>query len=192
MPLGARKKRVFFEALANALFGMECRHLLWPNMQMNIPPSPHEYRIASEPRGPAFEALLNYCGTVGCHCSFVDQFPRTKKGREARERFLESAKPHLLGIDEVTSWPGSGISNGTVPLWKLSLDSGFREVLLATAKGLYDFQAPKLPEDLAVYREDGSVLLGSVAHEHMAWMNLAANEINDVRLGLVELRRNSL
>lgn len=65
-------------------------------------------------------------------------------------------------------------------------------MLLATAKGLYDFQAPKLPEDLVVYREDGSVLLGSVAHERMAWMNLAANEINDVRLGLVELGRNSL
>jgi hypothetical protein len=60
--------------------------------------------------------------------------------------------------------------------------------LVTQSKGLYDFQAPKLPEDLAVYRTDGSVLLGSVAHEHMGWMNLTADEKADRRLGLVELR----
>ena len=62
------------------------------------------------------------------------------------------------------------------------------ELLLSAAKGLYDFQPPKLPEDLAIYRSDGSVLLGSVAHEHLGWMNLTVEERNDPRLGLVELR----
>lgn len=189
---GMSGERTFSKRSTMPCFGVEQRHPLWPNALMSTPPSPQEYWLASEPRGPAFEALLNYCATVGCYCSFVDQFPRTKKGREAREHFLESAKPHLLGIDDVNSWPGSSVLKGTVPLWRLSLDAGFREVLLAHAKGLYDFRAPKLPEDLAVYRSDGSVLLGSVAHEHMGWMNLTANEMDDVRLGLIELRRSSL
>jgi hypothetical protein len=147
-----------------------------------------EYAVWSEPRGPAFEALLSYCAAMGGHCSLVDNFPRSKKGREARARFFESARPHLIGIDDVDRWPGSGLLKGTAPLWKYRLAAGLLDLLLRRSKGLYDFQAPRLPEDLAVYRPDGSVLLGSVAHEHMAWMNLTAGEREDGRLGLVELR----
>lgn len=152
-----------------------------------VPPS-QEYWFASEPRGPALEALLGYCAAMGSYCSLVDTFPHSKKGREARERFLLAAKPHLLGIDDVSDWPGSGVIKGTVPLWRFTMGAGLLDVLVAESKGLYDLRAPKLPEDLAVYRSDASVLLGSVAHEHMAWMNLTADERDDRRLGLVELR----
>ena len=78
---------------------------------------------------------------------------------------------------------------GTVPLWSFRLAPGLVDLLLAQARGLYGFQAPRLPEDLAVYRADGSVLLGSVAHEHMAWMNLTDEEAADPPLGLVDLQR---
>lgn len=98
------------------------------------------------------------------------------------------ANPHLLGINDVNSWPGTGGLKRTVPLWRFAMGAGLVDLLVVQAKGLYDFQAPKLPEDLAVYRADGSVLLVSVAHEHMGWMNLTAEEKADSRLGLVELR----
>lgn len=155
---------------------------------MNVLSSSQEYWIASEPRGSALETLLNYGVAVGSYCSLVDRFPQSRKGREARERFLTEAWPDLLGIDDVTSWPGTGGHKGTVPLWRFALSSGLLNLLTAAAKGLYDFRTPKLPEDLAIYRADGSVLLGSVAHEHMGWMNLTADEKADPRLGLVELR----
>jgi hypothetical protein len=155
---------------------------------MRAPPLFQEYWFPSEPHGSALEALLNYCAALGSHCSVVDRFPQSKKGREAREGFLIAAKPHLLGIDEVSNWPGSSVRKGTVPLWRLTLGTGLLDLLVAQAKGLYDFQSPKLPEDFAVYRDDGSVLLGSVAHEHMGWMNLTSQEKTDRRLGLVELR----
>lgn len=147
-----------------------------------------EYSIWSEPRGPAFEALLNYCAARGSYCSLVDRFPQSKKGREASGQFFQGAKPHLLGIDDVERWPGDGQYEGTAPHWKYRLDAGLLDLLLAQTKGLYGFQAPRLPEDLAVHRPDGSVLLGSVAHEHMGWMNLSTEEREDRRLGLVELR----
>jgi hypothetical protein len=44
----------------------------------------------------------------------VDMFPHSKKGREARDRFFLAVKPHLLGIDDVTTWPGSGVGKGTL------------------------------------------------------------------------------
>jgi hypothetical protein len=106
-------------------------------------------------------------------------------------QFFERVGPWLIAIDEVDRWPGSGVIKGTVALYKYRLESGLVDLLLSTSKGLYDFQAPKLPEDLAIYRADGSVLLGSVAHEHLGWMNLTADEKADSRLGLVELHRES-
>ena len=68
------------------------------------------------------------------------------------------------------------------------MEPGLLDLLLANAKGLYAFQPPKLPEDFAVYRADGSVFLGSVAHEHIGWMSLNDDDREDPRLGLVELR----
>jgi len=97
-------------------------------------------------------------------------------------------KPYLLGINDVNSWPGTGGLKKTVPLWRFAMGAGLVDLLVVQTKGLYDFRAPKLPEDLVVYRADGSVLLGSVAHEYMGWMNLTAEEKADTRLGLVELR----
>lgn len=99
-----------------------------------------------------------------------------------------NAKPHMLGIDDVSTCHGSGVSKGKTPVWRFAMDASLLELLTAQSQGLYDFQAPKLPEDLAIYRSDGSVLLGSVAHEHMGWMNLTVDEHVDRRLGLVELR----
>lgn len=151
-------------------------------------PQYEEYTIVAEPRRQAFEALLRYCGTVGGWCSLVDQFPRSRKGRDARQRFLADTKEYLLGVEEVHAWPGSGGAKGTFPLWTLNLSDGLIEYLVSASEGLYHFLAPKLPEDFAVYRSDGSVLLGSVVHEHMGWMNITRDERSDPRLGLVELR----
>ncbi len=146
-----------------------------------------EYRIASEPRGPAFEALLNYCAATGRHCSLVGGLPRSKKHQAVREQFFEPAEPFLIAVEDVSRWPGGGILKCTVPLWKYRLEPGLVGLLTAQAKGLYSFHQSRLPEDLAVYRSDGSVLLASVAHEHLAWMYLTAAEKADHRLGLVEL-----
>jgi len=144
-----------------------------------------EFRIKSEPRGPAFEALLNYCTDVGLSGSLVDRFPSSRKGRDARERFLQLIRPQLMGIEAVTGWPGTS-EQGATPLMRFSLDKMLVSSLSELAKGLYQFHSPNLPEDLAVYRADGSVLLGSVAHEHLGWMLLSDAERADNRLGLVD------
>jgi hypothetical protein len=147
-----------------------------------------EYRIVSEPRGPAFEALLTYCAATGSHCSLVDTLSHSRKRRPAHAQFFDRAAPFLIAVEEVDRWPGGGVTKGSVPLLKYRLGAGLIDLLIAQAKGLYAFHYPKLPEDLAVYRADGSVLLASVAHEHLGWMYLTADERADRRLGLVELQ----
>jgi hypothetical protein len=155
-----------------------------------------EFRIVSEPRGPAYEALLRYCADKGEFCSLVDLFPKSKKWQSARNAFLRQAEPHLLGVEQVDRWPlgtteGGGIQGSAVPLWRFALAPAMVELLATTPRGLYGWTArAKLPEDLAVYKKDGSVLLGTVAHEHIGWMNLTPEEAADRRLGLVELERS--
>ena len=75
-----------------------------------------------------------------------------------------------------------------MPLWRFSIGADLLDLLVAQSNGLYQFRSPKLPEELAVYRSDGSVLLGSAAHGFMGWMNFTAEEKADRRLGVVELR----
>lgn len=152
-----------------------------------------KYRIKSEARGPAYEALIRYCAIAGASCSLVDLLPTSKKAQTAREAFLQQAQPHLLRVETVTRWPLGSTDGGNdasgVPLWLFGLNPLMVELLIRSARGIYGWTEGKnLPEDLAVYRADGSIFLGTVAHEHIGWMNLTPEEAADRRLGLVELR----
>jgi len=48
--------------------------------------------------------------------------------------------------------------------------------IIAASDGLYGWQQPVLPEDLALLRHDGTAVLGSVAHEHDAYLEMTDNE----------------
>jgi hypothetical protein len=60
---------------------------------------------------------------------------------------------------------------------KLSIWTGvLTDVVLQFSHGLFQWQAPSLPEDLALLRKPGDVWLGSVAHEGDAWLELTEAE----------------
>ncbi len=150
---------------------------------MERAPITREYRIISEPRGVAYENLLAFCSEVGAWCSLVDLSPKVKSSKA----FLAKAKDYAIGVDQVANWPGGKASKGTVALWRYALSVGFVSLLVDSTPGLFGWRSPKLPEDLAVYRRNGSVLLGSIAHEHIGWMHLSEDEVHARLLGLVEL-----
>jgi len=148
------------------------------------------YKIVSEPRRQSFDALLAFCAAHGAYGTLVDLFPSSAKGISARKDFLATAEPYLE-LGSVDRWPLGEPENGRIghpiPLWKFPLTSSFINILLAKARGLYDWKSPKLPEDLAVYRENGTVLLGTVSHEGIGWLNLSSQEAFSPQLGLVEI-----
>lgn len=150
------------------------------------------YRIVSEPRGRSYEALIRYCVTEGETCTVADLFPKSRAGRQARADFLSRAEPNISSIELAQRWPlgepQTGYSGKSVPLWRFVLTDPVLDFLLSGPRGLYGWESPKFPEDLAIYRANGSVLLGTVAHEHIGWMNLSRQEASDARLGLVELQ----
>ncbi len=150
------------------------------------------YRIVSEPRGPAYEALVHYCVAAGSSCTLADLFSSSRAGRQARADFLGQALPCLETTIAAERWPlgepETGDPKSPTPLWRFALTERLTPVLLSGPRRLYGWKAPRFPEDLAVYRKDGSVLLGAVAHEHIGWLNLSSEEAADVRLGLLELQ----
>lgn len=150
----------------------------------------HAFRIVSEPRGAAYEAIIDYCASKGEFGTLIDMFPNSRAGRAARTSFLERTEQHLT-ITLVERWPLTEPETGSPghprPLWKFKLVDAVIDALLDAPCGLFDWKSPKLPEDLAIYRKDGSVLLGTVVHEHIGWMNLSRLEAAETRLGLIEL-----
>ncbi len=150
------------------------------------------YRIVSEPRGPSYEALIRYCAAEGATGSLADLFPKSRAGAQARAEFLKRAEPDLLATEMAGRWPlgepQTGNSAKPTPLWRFALRDPVLDFLLDGPRGLYGWKSPKFPEDLAIYRTDGAVLLGTVAHEYVGWMNLSEPEVSDPRLGLVELQ----
>jgi hypothetical protein len=148
------------------------------------------YRIVSEPRRQSLDALLAFCAAHGAYGTLVDLFPSSAKGISARMDFLAIAEPYLE-FGSVDRWPLGEPENGSVghslPLWKFPLTSSFVDILAAKARSLYDWKSPKLPEDLAIYRENGTVLLGTVSHECIGWLNLSSQEASSPQLGLVEI-----
>lgn len=57
---------------------------------------------------------------------------------------------------------------------KVAADNAHALAVLKAAPGLYAWQAPDRPEDLAFYDAGGEVWLGSVAYERMAFFGPAA------------------
>ncbi|WP_344234779.1 hypothetical protein [Kribbella hippodromi] len=68
----------------------------------------------------------------------------------------------------------------TVERFLFRLDAESLEVLVSSASSLYDWVNPMLPEDLHFLRSDGSVVLGTVAQEDDAWLQLTPAEYEGI------------
>src|SRR5260221_10591169 len=92
---------------------------------------------------------------------------------------LALCAPHLIEAAARSEWPGTGLLGHTATVYRYRLSPGMLDCLKAGSRRLYGWLQPTLPEDLAMYRPDDSVLLASIAHESDAWLKLHESEIID-------------
>ena len=134
-------------------------------------------------KADAFSAALT--PTLGFMMEFSYQEILNRASREADEfslvwrhefKFAQSASliqdrlaSHLVSEAISSSWLSTDLigSKATVRRYRVNPES---LAVLAGVQGIYDWLAPKLPEDLAFYK-GVNVLFGSIAHEHEAWLN---------------------
>lgn len=77
----------------------------------------------------------------------------------------------------MTEWPGTRLIGGGIArryLFKLTYES--LAIFIHSAQRLTDWVNPELPEDLHLLRNNGSTVLGNIAQEDDAWLELDQDE----------------
>jgi hypothetical protein len=148
------------------------------------------FDIIAEPVGQTYRALLAYAASLSGSFTLVW---RHQLSFDASAAALEDVlRPFLIEETERSEWPGTALigHSATVRTYRISADSARA---LATVGGLFGWQSPALPEDLAFYGPDGRCWLGSIAHERDAFVTLDANALAALPAAVpgLELRRSS-
>jgi len=87
--------------------------------------------------------------------------------RESAHDIAKRLSPYLLSESKTSKWPGTEVF-GAEALLKIYAVNNNTISILSEVSCIYEWLAPKFPEDLAFYRK-GKTIFASVAHEKMAW-----------------------
>ena len=123
--------------------------------------------ITDEPVGREYRDLLQLaleaCGSFSL--VWRDQLAFEPSAEEV----AQSLQPFLIREQRTDEWPGTKLFGhlATVRYYRLTVET---LAVLERAAGLYAWQAPVFPEDLAFYTHDSKLWLGSIAHERDAWL----------------------
>jgi len=120
--------------------------------------------LLTEPRGEAYSQLLRLARK---HCTTFSLVRRPKmRWAQEAENVLTHLSPFLEGEQLLKQWPGTTSAKpARVFRFTLTRESA---AVLEVAQGLFDWQQPYLPEDLAFYTAEGKVWMWSCAHERLA------------------------
>jgi hypothetical protein len=139
---------------------------------MNSPRS--KFSIISEPTGETYRRLL---AALADHAALVGLVIRPETRLSARG---EAAVAEVLRLavedSEVSEWPGTQLLRGEARVIKLPASEEVVTLLTQLADSLYSWQHPNLLEDMFFLRSDGSTLLGTIAHEVDAFLELSPEE----------------
>ena len=88
------------------------------------------------------------------------------------------------GVKDVFSWPGTQRVGSVAAVRHLyRADAQAADVIGRRASNFNEWVNPALPEDVHFVRNDGSLVLASVAQHDRAWLELTADEVAHLELG---------
>jgi len=135
------------------------------------------YLFKEDPKNKIYYSLLDFLRTVAKEFILVK---RTQlKFDNTAELLLKELSSNLVNKIQASEWPGTkllGKANAEIFRFKVNLVS--IDILKRYSNCLSDWSAPKLPEDLAFFRQDNCVIFGSVIHEKEYWLDLNETELN--------------
>ena len=145
---------------------------------------PQTFHIVTEPVGLTYRALLAFAER--CSGSFSLVWRRQLSFDASAAAVERVLRPFLIQETEASEWPGTKLigHSATVRTYRVSPDS-VRE--LAGADGLFAWQSPARPEDLAFYALDRRCWLASIAHEGEAFVALDPNDLAALRAAVPAL-----
>lgn len=125
----------------------------------------------------ALDFILGFCSN---YCSSGSLVIRDVPREETQEwlSLLNVLQPYVFKQEDVTEWPGTKLLEGNAILFRFRFNLESASRLRLHASSLFDFIEP-YPEDLCLYRADGSPLLISIAHERDAYLELSQGEFEE-------------
>lgn len=130
------------------------------------------FTISDEPVGRAYECLIDFCAAHCDRFSLISPSVETSSSRQT----LSLLHPFLLMEANVKEWPGTRYGGDPKRLVLFTAAPSAVEILKGRVRSLYEWQFIDLPEDLAFYREGGSVFLATVSHEGFGDLYLTKDE----------------
>ncbi|MDQ1748887.1 MAG: hypothetical protein QOD07_3150 [Frankiaceae bacterium] len=136
--------------------------------------------LASGPTGAPYRDLLRGVAAVATFIGLIIRSPKVQLSPRA-DGVLAALTPFLVADDEVDAWPGTALVGSRRSRRLLfRVESASLDVLLDAAIGLFEWVNPQLPEDLHLLRADGTTVLGTVAQEEDAWLELDDRELGEL------------
>lgn len=121
------------------------------------------YCFRDEPIGNAYRTLLRQ---LWPHARTFSLVVRKDLGSSNRlTKCLEDLERSRIETRMSESWPGTGLIGRVAEVHIFNADQQAFASILKHSVRLFEWLQPELPEDLAVYHGDGSVLLETIAHE---------------------------
>lgn len=149
-----------------------------------------EFEFIAFPDADRYRSLLRALEELAASGSLV---LRDGLGLEASgHAFLAELTPWIVSRERGSEWPGTELSEVAAEIIRFRLDPVSMELLLRPVESLYAWEQPQFPEDLCLYRGDGSVVLATIAHERDAFVLLTSEEAMAVEpetRGLLRLRQ---
>lgn len=133
-----------------------------------------QYEFTREPAGSAYADLLEFCGSLAATALLVIR--EVKWLEEDALAVMERLRPFQLNAEERSEWPGTRLIGHTATVYTYRVDTALVAALQTSASGLYQWQHPHRPEDLAFLRTDARPVLSSIAHEGDAYLEITDAE----------------
>ena len=140
--------------------------------------------IADDPREDGYQRLIDYA-IERCYrfVLVVRDFDLNEEGQAVLKRL----EPYLDARVEASKWPGTMLLKGTAQVYYYRCHKDAAIILKESARSLFSWRHPNLPEDLSFLTKDNQEWLVSVAHERMGYLNIDEAErkrISDSVTGL--------
>lgn len=143
------------------------------------------YRLVQGPRLRAYEQLVDWLHARSRSMTLVVR--DTPAPGDAARAVLDVFSSSCTSAERVSEWPGTLLFDAQATLHRYVTSDILAAGMKRLAGGLYDWCLPSLPEDPCFYREDGSVLFTTIAHERDAYVDVGSDELASLRRAVPDL-----
>jgi hypothetical protein len=136
-----------------------------------------KYVFKSLPKDSFYYELLDFLKIISTE--FILVMREEIEFDENAGSLLNDLSLNLLKKRYSSEWPGTRLLGGhRAEIFYYKVNDDTVNILKKYSISLFDWLAPRLPEDLTFFRKDGTLILGSIVHERDYWSDFTKDELS--------------